>query len=266
MRPFPGIISVFALLLSLSSAGTGRAQSVDADSSGILVGRITSASTGAPLSGAHVLMAETGLATVADGNGRFHFVGLSPGRHELSVRHLGFAPAVRTVTIVARTVSEIEVTLEIRPVELPELDVAVKEGRRPSAKMEGFYRRRETSGGGTFITRSEIEEIPGSELHRVFRGRSGIRVLSCGGQKAPGCYRLASRRQLPSLGGTGTRCEPKLYLDGMPFPILPDGLGINTIPKTDVEALEIYSGETAPARYGGSDARCGVVLVWTRER
>lgn len=80
-------------------------------------------------------------------------------------------------------------------------------------------------------------------------------------------------------GFSGRTCVPTLVLDGIILPRggpLPRGdslLGNQTRPlrldevihPAEIEALELYpSGAGAPPRFAGTDARCGVILIWRK--
>jgi outer membrane cobalamin receptor len=39
---------------------------------------------------------------------------------------------------------------------------------------------------------------------------------------------------------------------------------LTAFPVSDIEAVEIYRGATVPGEFGGGDAACGALVVWTR--
>ena len=65
----------------------------------------------------------------------------------------------------------------------------------------------------------------------------------------------------------GYGCPPILYLDGINLGSIDDaeygGPDLLVFPH-DIEGVEVYGPATVPAEYGGSDAGCGVIVVWKR--
>jgi hypothetical protein len=54
-----------------------------------------------------------------------------------------------------------------------------------------------------------------------------------------------------------------MYVDGVAFGRADDVL--DQVGPTDIEGIEIYRRATeVPPEFGGLQARCGVILVWTR--
>jgi outer membrane cobalamin receptor len=70
-----------------------------------------------------------------------------------------------------------------------------------------------------------------------------------------------------SIPGAATQigggCEVKVFLDGLEFTW--GSSTLDDIPTFDIEAIEVFrSLADLPPELAGSDARCGVVAVWTR--
>ena len=61
---------------------------------GTLVGRVTDARNGAPVTTAQITITGTSLGAVVDAEGRFRVVGVPPGRHEVRARSIGYQPAI----------------------------------------------------------------------------------------------------------------------------------------------------------------------------
>ena len=60
-------------------------------------------------------------------------------------------------------------------------------------------------------------------------------------------------------------CPMQVYVDGVAMPT-PFNLDELPSPK-NLAGIEIYSGPaTTPSQYGGVDRRCGVIVVWTKDR
>jgi hypothetical protein len=59
-------------------------------------------------------------------------------------------------------------------------------------------------------------------------------------------------------------CPPALYVDGI---LILDGASHidEFVLPYEVEAVEVYkSAASVPARFGGSTAGCGVIVIWSR--
>ncbi|MDP9347783.1 MAG: Plug domain-containing protein, partial [Gemmatimonadota bacterium] len=60
-------------------------------------------------------------------------------------------------------------------------------------------------------------------------------------------------------------CAPRVYLDGIRA--FHDGNMIidNLVSPMDLEGIEVYrSSAEVPVQYGGMDAGCGAILIWSR--
>src|SRR2546427_2584668 len=77
---------------------------------------------GAPVADAEVQVrnAETGVqrTTVARSDGAYVLPGLAPAAYELSVRHIGFTPQRRAITVQIGATQSVDFTLQARAVEL----------------------------------------------------------------------------------------------------------------------------------------------------
>lgn len=264
-RPGPTLSA--ALLLVLAGSGSAlRGQEGTAS----VHGTVRASETGQPVADAVVLLDGKEQAAITDSLGRFILRGLDPGQHVLEVSHLGRSSRQDTVEVAAEEAVEVALAVEVEPVELPGLSVTV-EGRR-SGKLAGFYHRMER-GAGHYITREEIEAVPGHRMSKVIRRVPNVNVQPCdkvsagtgAAEPPPGCWQVRMRRKAPSIRFSDRTCPPIYYLDGSRIQLPAMEGGIDAIDSDEVAAIEVYSGPSEiPAHYGGSDAQCGVVLLWTR--
>lgn len=84
--------SLFVAALLLCAAGTPVSRA-GAQSAGLLIGDVVARETGAPLAHAMVTIVSGGRQTFTSDAGVFGFREIPPGRWQLHVTHLGFAPA-----------------------------------------------------------------------------------------------------------------------------------------------------------------------------
>jgi hypothetical protein len=116
----------------------------------------------------------------------------------------------------------------------------------------GFYERRR-HGFGTFLDRADIERRRPSRTVDLLTGIAGVRIQ----------YNRDGSRSvmMRSLGFRGA-CRPRILLDGIEVRWF--NLDHDLSPH-DVEAVEIYRGSVqTPARFGGTNSSCGVLVFWTR--
>lgn len=212
---------------------------------GRLIGRVMDARTNQPVAAAEVSVPSR--AGMVSSNRRGHFVlsALPVGEHELSVRHIGYAPLSHPVTVRQGTTTEIEIGLSADPVELAPLVATVERSRR--LEIKGFYERKhwgELLGLGTFFTVEDIERWrPLRVSHLV-----SMLVPSVGPE-------LVNRRGFSGLNRT---CRMAVYLDGFVV-----GGDLDSFVKPlEVGGIEVYKGlASTPAEFAG---RCGAVVVWTK--
>lgn len=228
---------------------------------------VTSAETGEPLRGAAVEVGGTSLAAVTDADGRAILHRLASGTQEIGVRHLGYLSQTRPVTLEAGRGYSLAFSLQADPLPLEELRVKATR-RMPSGAALGFHRRVER-GIGNFITREEIERHRPRRFSDLLRMVPGLR-LAC--DSFADICELQMRAAPPSMSnmdmraarssGADSSCPVQYYVDGV---YQPYG-NVNALRPDDLEAVEIYAhGHQAPARYSvRKNARCGVVLIWTR--
>lgn len=253
------LVGTLAVPAGLRAQAAGGSDAPIPDGEGTLAGEVRAAENSEPLPGALVVIREREVGTETNEHGRFAFRRFASGRYTVEVRYLGRRS--KTVEAVVRPgrITHLELDLETEVVELPGLQVAVERSYR--GKMAGFWERKR-SGIGHYVTREQIAKTPGNQLHQVFRGLAGLRVKRCGRGSSTGCYRLVSSRQTAAFGGC---LDPKVYVDGARIPLQDYPLGINEMRPEQVEAAEVYTGPSQiPAQFGGSDAACGVIVIWTR--
>jgi hypothetical protein len=133
--------------------------------------------------------------------------------------------------------------------ELPDVVVQARAEQLMSRYLD-FERRRER-GLGAYLRWDEIKERGYYSVGDALRSVRGIRI-KCD-QKRFECYAVLSRTP---------HCKPAWYVDGVQVSSFHE----NT-PIRDVYGIEIYRGAgEVPGVYAGSDAACGVIVVWTKSR
>ncbi len=218
----PRYVFSLGLLICLVLASPARAQQW-----GRVEGRVTNATTGAPIPGATVLVAGTNFGTATDAGGGYA-LRLPEGRYVLRYSSVGFHAQFDTVRVRESRPLRRNVALAERIVEMQ--GVIVEE--TPIAVAPGAYT----------LTPEEVEDIPAP-----FDGFRALKVL-------PG---VATNNELSSqysVRGGGYN-ENLIFINGfevyMPFrPRQGEQEGLGLLNPALAERITLYTGGF-PARYGG---------------
>lgn len=246
-----GVVHEVELRLRLGSVRTGR-----------LIGRVQDAVTEGPVVAASVSVRGETAVTETNRRGQFILSGVPVGVHELSVRHLGYTTLSHPVTVSRGITTEVDIGLVPDPVDMEPIVATATRPRR--LEIKGFYERKywgELVGGGTFFTAADIERRMPVLISHMIADLSGIR-LDCGIRR-DSC-KIINMRGASNLIPGG--CEMLTYLDGVPVRSGTRRSGVdNFVRPVEIAGIEIYRGPASmSAEFGGSDAGCGVVAIWTR--
>lgn len=241
-RPFG--IAATLLVLALAHPARGQ-QRVD-------VRGVVRDTAGGPVDGADVAIIALHRLARTDDSGAFVLRDVPAGRHDVSVRRLGFDPRVVPLALTDSQQPRLVVVLRMQPAMLPGLTVSEIDMRRRIA-IEEFYRRR-ARGPGTFITRDEIEERHAARISDMLRGVSGVEFTRTrAGVTGVRFINAAIKRR---------DCVPQIWVDGVRV----DNIEVDELPLMDVEGIELYSGpSTTPLRFTqGAISTCGTIVIWSR--
>lgn len=244
----PGTASEAHLRVRFGEADPGR-----------IVGRIFDNSTDRSVATAAVSISGRPQQVQTDRHGRFALTGIPAGNHRLEVSMLGYAGLGIPVTVTRGLTTEVQVGLVPDPLELEPLVATAVRPRR--LEVGGFYDRKyfgELIGGGTYFTVEDIDRRRPLRVSHMLADAPGIR-LRCPGSGFRDCW-VESRRA--SGGFTPGGCVLSAYLDGSPIPVRE--LDTLVLP-VEVAGIEVYQGASElPPEFGGYDARCGAVVIWTK--
>ena len=147
---------------------------------------------------------------------------------------------------------ELGVTLRMLPDTITLRPLTVTASRRPSGRLGGFYDRAQRHAGGTFITRQDIEQRHPFEVSDLLRTVPGLTVVP-----APFGFGYDVR--------TTTGCRPRVYLDGVAYPLLGSETIDRIVSPNQIEGIEVYTGPaTTPVEFQGPGNSCGAIVIWTR--
>lgn len=211
---------------------------------GVLVGRVSDASTGAPIEGMAVELLAEGAgatrrtATAADGSFRMQTRGEGADR----VRLVHVAYGEHTVPLeVPSEGGRLSLELEPTPVVLDGVSVA----GTPSSAVG---RREPYRRNVVFGRELALAELRGGSVREFLRGHPGVLVASNG--------RIQLRQAFQSLNRSPE--APLVILDGIRA-----GAGHLSMPLSEVQSIEILEPREAIFRYGLS-ASGGAIEIFTR--
>ena len=198
---------------------------------------------GQPLADAEVRVASAGFIATTGSDGRFSLRGLPAGTQLFYVRRLGYTTLEGDVDLRAdRTVMH-EVELK-RLVALDSIRVVAQRRR-----YGDFDRNRRTNFYAEFLTSTEIERNHPQQVTDLIFRLGGFSIQGFG----PDAKVIANR-----ASAKNAYCkEANVVIDGA------EHATANFLPVERIYGIEAYRDEvTAPA---GLDARCGLIVLWTKE-
>ncbi|HYC51685.1 MAG TPA: carboxypeptidase regulatory-like domain-containing protein [Gemmatimonadaceae bacterium] len=227
-----------ALLVAPATQADARAQTP-----GVLSGIIRD-DAGAPVAQAQLSM--SGVRAESDSTGRYRLAGVPAGYGTLHVRRVGFAPVESGVDIPGGGSRILDIYMRAIPATLPGVLTEAAAGDR--LRLADFHRHREI-GNGFFFDRKEIEAKKALRTSDILRRLPGMRFV-------------ADRSGRQQLRMARSNCVPDFWIDGQRAPML----NVDDIPLQDIEALEVYRGESGipPEFNNRGNRQCGAVVIWTR--
>lgn len=227
------------------------------------------------------------VATTHASKGAFRILAPSAGRFMLRVQRIGFATSqTEPIELLSGQDVVVEVVLGVEAVPLQPLTV-ISRGAIPLHPQLIEVNNRRRQGFGRFIMRQDIDDVGSTTLRELLDDVPGVTVRDTG----EGDLVVQLRAGMAGLGKEArgvvdprvqafmahSKCPVKLYVDGTPwirgheFDIGMIQVAMDrtaeffAIPPSLIEAIEVYNGPAStPAIFGGSDAQCGVIAVWTR--
>lgn len=247
-------------------------------------GMVRDVATGRGLEAASVRIKDSDSSVLTNRNGFYSFSDLPQGLYVLEVATIGFQPREVVVRLTGSGAYKVDVDLAVEAIALEGITVTAVP-RRLFGDMVDMQRRMEL-GFGDFVMKEELERRGGS-LATALQGKAGVRVVTGSGGFRERYIVLRNGRDLPGggarpgdqdgrgQGGAPTTaenfCYPAVYVDGARWS-RPRSGGVGHDPvdfaefyTMDLEAVEIYKGAgSVPGEFGGGDAACGAIVVWTR--
>jgi hypothetical protein len=230
--------------------------------------------SGEPVEGVRVLDIATGTSVETSKSGAVALFFLPDGGSIVRLQKIGYEAQTMPVAISPRDTSPITIIMR-RVTELPTVVTkATETSHYISARLRGFEERSK-KGFGTFIGDSVIRLNESRTLADLIKSRApGINVMEgAGGRsyllKSPHCTNgypqvsldgvILSPDPPPNLGTSNGRTRP-VSMDRVPF-------DLSKFDLTSIAGIEWYpDNATAPIEFAHTSVRCGLLLLWTRER
>jgi hypothetical protein len=232
-----------AVVATSMSAETSAAQAAT------LRGRVIDSEIGQPLPDATVKIRGGPPQLMTDSLGRFHAEQLPAGDVEVMIQLLGYAPGIFKVNLPPSGTLERDFALDFTGHRLPEQVVRARAEKLTPRYVE-FERRRQRKLGAYFRW-DELEKQGYSSVGDALRTIRGVKI-KCN-QETFECLAFSARTP---------QCQPTWWIDGVAVQSFHE----NT-PIRDVYGIEVYRGPgEVPGEYSGSNAGCGVIVLWTKSR
>lgn len=230
---------------------------------GSVGGRVVTAGSGEPITGARVELANGDRVQASGEDGSFQFTEVPIGATNIQVSLLGHAPAEGAVMVGGGLTVKIEVRLSPQPIELDPIVVEATRLEINATLVD--VRRRAARGFGTVLMSDELDKRMSVTRTTDLLQEYGATVVGA----------TESQR---ALYFRRTMCGPMVYIDGIRVTHgsrskAPGGFGgevesaraVNMVHPMDMEAMEIYRGPAqVPGEFLDSNAQCGVILIWTK--
>ena len=237
-----------------------------AQATGRIVGRVSSAESGAAIPEVQVYLPSTRLGALTRQNGSFIILEVPPGSYELRAERIGLGSATQQVIVAAGQVVEANFQLATQALGLDEIVVT---------GTAGAARRREV---GNSIAQLDVANIPDHPVKvgdMLQGGVAGINVGAVDGGVGNG-----QRITLRGNSSVSMSNQPIIYIDGVrmqsqqyPQVTSPDNRSnrgpnltaspLNSINPSDIERIEVIKGSAATTLYG-TEASAGVIQIFTK--
>ena len=236
---------------------------------GGVYGIIQSQDNLAPIDGAEVRVVGTDLVTITNANGFYVFPEIPFGLRILQISHIGYQDREIAVSLGGGTAYKVDFKLTTEAIPIEGITVTAIP-RRLFRDMVGMQHRMEM-GFGDFLLEEDLARRGGGSVAHAIQGIAGARLVSSGSQIRN--LFVVLRRAVNVDLGTGARsnCYPAVFVDGHRVSkptqggVGHDPYDLSTMFTIEVQAIEIYKGASSvPAEFGGGNAACGALVIWTK--
>ncbi|MGH2347888.1 MAG: SusC/RagA family TonB-linked outer membrane protein [bacterium] len=232
----PVMLTLFLLALATPTAAQ----------TGQITGTVSDSVTGQPVASAEVSVVGTTHRTRTRDDGRYTIAAVSPGRHLVEVRRLGYVPQRQTVDVPALGEVTVDFRLAATAFRLQEVVVTGVAGETEGTKLPFTVAR---------LTAADAPVPPSNALETIQGKIAGVTIAPSG---QPGSETSIQLRTPTSINKSN---QPLIAVDGT---ILGTTGGTTAdLNGLDIENLEVVKGAAAASLYG-SRAQAGVIQIWTK--
>jgi hypothetical protein len=214
-----------------------------------LRGRVLDSEMGTPLPGATVRIGRDSVVHKTDSLGLFVVAGIPGGVTDIRIQMIGFEEGLFRLRLPDSGIIEWPFPLDFNGFMLPEVVIQARAEILQPRYID--FERRRLRKLGAFLRWDDLKKSGYSSVGDALRTVRGVRI-QCD-QSAYECAAVMSRTP---------NCHPVWYIDGIQVHSFQE----NT-PIRDVYGIEVYRGTgEIPAEFSGSEAGCGVIVMWTKSR
>ncbi|HEV8399925.1 MAG TPA: carboxypeptidase regulatory-like domain-containing protein [Gemmatimonadales bacterium] len=213
-----------------------------------LRGRVIDSEIGQGIGGASVQIRKTA-AILTDTLGLFEARDVPQGDAEITIQVIGYTRGVFYVHFPASGDVERVFALDFTGARLPAVVVEAR-AEKLERRYVDFEQRRQRRIG-TYLRWDELERKGYASVGDALRTVRGVRIRC--DQQTFECFAFMVRTP---------QCQPTWWVDGVEVRSFHENTSIR-----DVYGIEVYRGAgEVPGEFAGSDAGCGVIVVWTKSR
>ena len=239
-----------AVTIWIVGAGLLVGMTSQAAAQGTIRGRVVDSETGTPIAEATVNFRNGAMTLTTDSAGRFEARNLPGGDVRVLIQKLGFAPGDYRIRIPDTGEIEKVFSLDFTGQKMAPIAIQAR-AEQVMARYTDFEARRQR-GIGTFLRWDQLTNEKFGSVGDALRSVRGVRI-QCRPQETGECYAVMAR---------SPNCRPVWVIDGTEA----SSFNENT-PIRDVYGIEVYRGAgEIPGEYAGSNAACGVIILWTKSR
>ena len=250
---------VGAMLFLVTVTTSGQSQQAQ----GTLTGRVTEASTNAPLAESRVMVVGTTIGTSTNSEGQYTLARVPAGDVTIRVIRVGYQQQTKPVTVVAGQTTTLDFAMNQAVVQLAEIVTTAT----------GMQRRSELGNAISTLgnVAKKVEQTQISNIAQLMVAKApGVVVLPAAMTGAAPVVRIRGIGSL-ATSGSGISNDPIYIIDGVRMNTATLSLNtggtraslLNDIDPNEIEDVEIVKGPSAATLYG-TDAANGVVVITTK--
>ncbi len=214
-----------------------------------LRGRVIDSEIGQGIGGATVQIRRNSAPILTDTLGLFEARDVPAGDAEITIQVIGYTRGVFYMRVPASGEVERIFALDFTGARLPAVVVEAR-AEKLERRYVDFEQRRQRKIG-TYLRWDELERKGYASVGDALRTVRGVRIRC--DQQTFECFAFMVRTP---------QCQPTWWVDGVEVRSFHENTSIR-----DVYGIEVYRGAgEVPGEFAGSDAGCGVIVVWTKSR